>query len=99
MHQATGLIPRTREILAAEGPPITTRELAGLTGMSLTFIRKEIHAKEVQAIEMGRGRKRVFRILRAEARRYLRQLGLLQAAYLLIILASSAESIITPSFS
>jgi hypothetical protein len=45
--------------------------------MSLTFIRKEIHAHEVKAVVMGRGRKRVFRIPRDEAQRYMRQLGLL----------------------
>jgi hypothetical protein len=68
----------TREIyLDLEGPPLSTRELAYLTGMSPTFIRKEIRAKEVKATVMGRGRKRVFRIVRPEARRYLRQLGLL----------------------
>jgi len=68
---------RTRDLLPAEGPPLTTRELARLTGMSPSFIRKEIRANEVQAVVMGRGRKRVFRILRGEARRYMRQLGVI----------------------
>ncbi len=67
----------TRDLLSAEGPPLTTSELARLTGMSPSFIRKEIRANEVQAVVMGRGRKRVFRILRDEARRYMRQLGVI----------------------
>ena len=59
------------------GPPLTTAELAGLIGVSATFIRKEIGSGYLQAARIGRGRKRVFRIALREARRYVRDLGLL----------------------
>ena len=57
--------------------PLGTRELAEMTGMSATFIREEIRAGVLRAVAIGRGRRRVFRISVTEARRYLRELGLL----------------------
>jgi excisionase family DNA binding protein len=66
---------RLKEHKAAR--PLTTAELAGMIGMSATFIRKEIGNGYLRAIRMGRGRKRVFRISVHEARRYARELGLL----------------------
>ena len=45
--------------------------------MSPTFIRKEICNGYLRATLVGRGRKRVFRIPLQEARRYVRELGLL----------------------
>ncbi len=59
------------------GRPLTTSELASLVGMSSTFIRKEIGSGYLRATLVGRGRKRVFRIPLDEARRYVRDLGLL----------------------
>ena len=59
------------------GRPLTTSELASLVGMSSTFIRKEICSGYLRATLVGRGRKRVFRIPAQEARRYVRELGLL----------------------
>ena len=56
--------------------PITTSELGRMIGMSSTFIREEIHGGHLRAIVVGRGRKRVFRILAHEAHRYLKQLGM-----------------------
>ena len=55
--------------------PLTTTELGRMIGMSPTFIREEIHGGHLNAIVVGRGRKRVFRILVQEAHRYMRQLG------------------------
>jgi hypothetical protein len=55
--------------------PLTTAELGRRIGMSPTFIREEIHAGHLRAIVVGHGRKRVFRILPDEARRYMRELG------------------------
>jgi excisionase family DNA binding protein len=72
--------PHTRllaDLTQDQGRPLTTREVAYLTGMSPTFIREEIRAGELQAAVVGRGRKRVFRIPHREAQRYLRRLGLL----------------------
>jgi excisionase family DNA binding protein len=66
---------RLKEYKAAR--PLTTTELAGIIGMSATFIRKEIDNGYLRAIRMGRGRKRVYRIAVHEARRYARELGLL----------------------
>ena len=58
-------------------PPLTTRELAQMIGMSSTFIREEIRSGHLHAVLIGRGRKRVFRILVREARRYVKALGLM----------------------
>ena len=59
------------------GPPLTTRQLAQIIGMSPTFIREEIRSGHLRAVPVGRGRKRVFRILVREAGRYAKALGLL----------------------
>jgi excisionase family DNA binding protein len=68
---------RIRDLAGTHGAPLTTRELAQIIGMSQTFIRNEIRSGELKAVAMGRGKKRVFRIGYSEARRYVRQLGLL----------------------
>ena len=65
------------DLIQADRPPLTTAELAHIVGMSATFIRSEIKNGALGALALGRGRKRVFRIPVAEARRYLQQLGLL----------------------
>ena len=72
-------IPRRVSDLARveEGPPLTTTELARMTGMSATFIRAEIKTGHLRAVRVGHGRKRVFRIRVCHARAYARQLGLL----------------------
>jgi len=57
--------------------PFATRQLADIVGMSPTFIRSEIRSGHLRAVAVGRGRKRVFRIPVAEARRYAKALGLL----------------------
>ena len=62
---------------AANRRPLTTREIAHLIGMSPTFVREEIHSGHLRAVSMGRGRKRVFRIPFREARRYVKEWGLL----------------------
>jgi excisionase family DNA binding protein len=66
-----------QDLRRASGPPLTTRELAQMIGMSSTFIRGEIRSGHLRAIALGRGRKHVFRIPFSEARRYARELGLL----------------------
>jgi hypothetical protein len=43
----------------------------------MSFIRMEIKAGEIDAIQVGRGRRRVYRIPFGEAMRYMRRLGLL----------------------
>ena len=65
------------DLTLESGPPLTTRELARMIGMSATFIREEIRSGHLRAVSVGRGRKRVFRILVREARRYVKALGLL----------------------
>ena len=65
------------DLTPAGGPPLTTRELARMIGMSATFIREEIRSGHLHAVLVGRGRKRVFRIPVREARRYVKSLGLL----------------------
>jgi excisionase family DNA binding protein len=65
------------DLTPAGGPPLTTRELARMIGMSATFIRDEIRNGHLHAVSVGRGRKRVFRIPVREARRYVKALGLL----------------------
>jgi hypothetical protein len=47
-----------------------------MIGVSSTFIREEIHGGHLRAIVVGRGRKRVFRILPHEAYRYMKELGI-----------------------
>ena len=66
-----------QDLLLGGGPPLTTRELARMIGMSSTFIRGEIRSGHLRAVPLGRGRKRVFRIPFREARRYVRELGLI----------------------
>ena len=65
------------DLLTETGPPLTTTEMAWITGMSATFIRGEIRTGHLRAIQVGRGRKRVFRIQVRHARAYIRQLGLI----------------------
>jgi excisionase family DNA binding protein len=68
---------RLSDLSLKEGPPLTTTELARMTGMSPTFIRAEIKTGHLRAVQVGRGRKRVFRIRVCHARAYARQLGLI----------------------
>jgi len=68
---------RPKDRTRGSGRPLTTSELASLVGMSATFIRKEICNGYLRATLVGRGRKRVFRIPLQEARRYVKELGLL----------------------
>lgn len=68
---------RLSDLALKEGPPLTTTELARMTGMSPTFIRAEIKTGHLRAVQVGRGRKRVFRIRVCHARAYARQLGLI----------------------
>ena len=69
------LEPAKDHLLA--GPPLTTREMARMVGMSATFIREEIHGGYLRAVVVGRGRKRVYRIPVLEAYRYIKELGIL----------------------
>ena len=68
---------RLSDLSLKEGPPLTTTELARMTGMSPTFIRAEIKTGHLRAVQVGHGRKRVFRIRVCHARAYARQLGLI----------------------
>ncbi len=68
---------RLEESSLLAGPPLTTRELAKMIGMSATFIREEIHGGHLHAVVVGRGRKRVYRIPAREAYRYIKDLGIL----------------------
>jgi len=68
---------RLSDLSLTEVPPLTTTELARMTGMSPTFIRAEIKTGHLRAVQVGRGRKRVFRIRVCHARAYARQLGLI----------------------
>ena len=71
-------IPSLEQLARRDGPPLSTRELAEMTGMSQTFLRREIRTGHLLAVAVGRGRKRVFRIQIREARRYVKALGFLQ---------------------
>lgn len=77
------LMPQTtrqralKDLLLRNAPPLTTSELASIVGLSATFIRAEIRSGNLRAIAVGRGRKHVYRILRRDAIRYARQLGVL----------------------
>ena len=73
-HKRTHKLP---DLSRKSGPPLTTAELAGMIGMSCTFIRNEIDGGYLRAIRIGRGRKPVFRIALREAQRYVKELGLL----------------------
>jgi excisionase family DNA binding protein len=68
---------RLEDLASVGGPPLTTRQLAQMIGMSATFIREEIRSGHLRAVLLGRGRKRVFRIPVHEARRYAKELGLI----------------------
>ena len=68
---------RLPDLASASGPPLTTRQLAQMIGMSATFIREEIRSGHLRAVLLGRGRKGVFRIPVHEARRYAKELGLI----------------------
>ena len=59
-----------------DGPPLSVRSLAEQINMSATFIRSEIRNGHLRAVAVGRGRRRVFRIAVADARRYAKSLGL-----------------------
>ncbi len=58
-------------------PPLTTSELARITGMSPTFIRTAIRKGLLRAVAVGNGRRRVFRIHPQDAFSYARELGFL----------------------
>lgn len=75
--QAPKRIRSLEDLSHGSGPPLTTRQLAQIIGMSPTFIREEIRSGHLRAVAVGRGRKRVFRILVREAGRYAKALGLL----------------------
>jgi excisionase family DNA binding protein len=66
------------DLVRGDARPLTTSELARLVGLSATFIRTEIRGGHLRAVAVGRGRKRVYRILQREAIRYARQLGVLR---------------------
>lgn len=66
----------TRQSSLDPDSPLTTSELGRMIGVSSTFIREEIHGGHLHAIVVGRGRKRVFRILSHEAHRYMKKLGI-----------------------
>jgi excisionase family DNA binding protein len=68
---------KIRDLAGENGSPLTTHDLAEITGMSQTFIRAEIHSGQLRALALGRGKKRVFRIPFREAKRYVRRLGFL----------------------
>ena len=57
------------------GPPLTTSEMARMLGVA-----HAIKGGHLRAVRIGRGRKRVFRILTRDAIRYARSLGLLTDA-------------------
>jgi excisionase family DNA binding protein len=65
------------DLAVKEGPPLTTSELARMTGLSAAFVRTEIKTGHLRAVQMGHGRKRVFRIRVSNAYDYVRALGLL----------------------
>jgi hypothetical protein len=65
------------DLVKGNAAPLTTSELADMVGFSATFIRSEIRGGHLRAIALGRGRKRVYRILPQDAVRYARRLGLL----------------------
>jgi hypothetical protein len=67
---------RLIELSNDDAPPLTTQQLARMIGMSSTFIRSEIHCGQLRAIQLGQGRKRVFRIPVREARNYITKIGL-----------------------
>ena len=67
---------RMSDLSAEDGRPLTTQELAQMIGMSSTFVRTEIRSGHLRAIQVGRGRKRVYRIPIRDARLYLIKLGL-----------------------
>lgn len=70
-------VARPGDLAQLKGRPLTTSQLAAIVGMSPTFIRKEIDSGYLRATRIGRGRKPVFRIPLQEARRYMKELGLL----------------------
>lgn len=63
------------DLSQTSGPPITTSQLAIVTGLSAQFIRMEIVAGELKAVRIGRARRKEYRIPWREARRYARALG------------------------
>ena len=66
--------PVSTSLLA--GPPLTTGQVARIVGMSPTFIREEIRGGYLRAVDIGRGRRRVYRIPVLEAYRYIKKLGI-----------------------
>ncbi len=68
------------EWLARQRAPLSTSQLAGIIGLSISFIRTEIRLGELKAVRIGRGRKPTYRIPFAEAMRYARRLGLPQSS-------------------
>jgi excisionase family DNA binding protein len=66
---------RLTDLAMRDGPPLTTTELAKMTGMSPTFIREEIRTGHLRAARIGRGQKCVFRIPIGDARAYASRLG------------------------
>ncbi len=76
-RRPSDIAQKLNDLAQKSGRPLTTAQLAAIIGMSATFIRKEISSGYLRATRIGRGRKPVFRIPLHEARRYVRELGLL----------------------
>jgi hypothetical protein len=66
--------PLTLDEVRADGPPVTLRHLAAISGLSMTTVRAEIAAGQLVAHRLHRGG--YWRVARVEARRWLAALGL-----------------------
>jgi excisionase family DNA binding protein len=64
---------RQIDLTSESGPPVTTGELARVTGLSVRTIQRDIALGELKAIRRSGGRR--FRVVREEARRYAIQAG------------------------
>jgi hypothetical protein len=67
---------RPKDLLLDDAPPATTSELARWVGKYDRFIRREIEGGTIQKVNRRQPRQH-YRIPRAEAIRYLQQMGVL----------------------
>jgi hypothetical protein len=60
---------------AKHGPAVTPRQIAAATGMSHRFVLEDIELGQLKAINVGRGKRPVYRIPFREAKRYVKRMG------------------------
>ena len=68
-------MPDLPDFRAERGPSVTPGQIARVTGMSHRFVLEDIELGNLKAINVGRGKRPLYRIPFHEAKRYAKKLG------------------------